>query len=378
MKFLLVSDILMRDHDGCNRTIFHLLDRADRSNIDIRVITGEVEGLPDHISMLKLPSLTLPINRDYKVAFPYGISQRINRFIDEFNPDVVHITTPSFLGNYILKICLSRGLKVTTIYHTNYISYLDYYIKGDNIVTDAIKKSLTSNYVKFYNQLDTIFYPTESMRTHLIDIGIDQSKLKIWSRGIDESVFNINNYIPDLSQQVFNNSWPILLFASRLVIEKNISTLIKLYNLIQDENFEANILIIGDGTARPMMELNMPKAKFLGTLSQNELALYYASSDVFVFPSVTETFGNVMVEAMACGLPIVAADAGANPDVVRNDVDGLLVPAMDERLYLEAIKHVLNDKSYYKSNTLNSPLIQSWDNLVASFFEQILPHGQHV
>jgi glycosyltransferase involved in cell wall biosynthesis len=209
------------------------------------------------------------------------------------------------------------------------------------------------------------------MKSHLLEWGLKTENIRIWGRGIDKDIFNIDVKVENLSQKLFKNNDPILLFASRLVWEKNLETLSNLYHFLLKKDLKYNFLIIGDGTAREELEQLMPKAKFLKNVTQKELSVYYASSDLFIFPSDTETFGNVLLEAMCCGLPIVAADGGSNADLVRNYVDGLIVPTNDLKAYEAAISIILLNKNYFSTNALRNPKLLKWDDVVDNFIDQL-------
>ncbi|HMP31716.1 MAG TPA: glycosyltransferase, partial [Saprospiraceae bacterium] len=149
MKVILVADILKRDFDGCNRTLFQLLDRGINSqNIFYFCVAGVFENFPKSIPYTKVPHLTLPFNKDYQIALPYFIDNKVKKIFDEFQPDIVHITTPSLLGRYMQKEALKRGLPVSTIYHTNFVSYADYYVSTKYVVTKAVYNYLVGKYVK--------------------------------------------------------------------------------------------------------------------------------------------------------------------------------------------------------------------------------------
>jgi glycosyltransferase involved in cell wall biosynthesis len=371
MKVLLIADLLIRNHDGCNRTLFQILDKIDKYNIDLKIICGDHTELPLDVEILKVPSITIPFNKDYKAAFPYHIGQKIEDLILDFNPDVIHITSPSLLGFFVQKIAIKYQIKTTTIYHTNFLSYFSYYFKNNNTLIKKIKQTLEQKYIQFYKNFDIVFSPTNLMKSHLLELGLKTENIRIWGRGIDKDIFNIDVKVENLSQKLFKNNDPILLFANRLVWEKNLETLSNLYHFLLKKDLKYNFLIIGDGTAREELEQLMPKAKFLKNVTQKELSVYYASSDLFIFPSDTETFGNVLLEAMCCGLPIVAADGGSNADLVRNYVDGLIVPTNDLKAYEAAISIILLNKNYFSTNALRNPKLLKWDDVVDNFIDQL-------
>ncbi len=366
MKILLVADLLIRNHDGCNRTLFHILDRlVNYPSIELRIICGEYTELPIQCKVLKVPTFTIPFNNDYKAAIPFLMEKSIEQFTTNFNPDIIHLTSPSPLGFLVQKIAKRHHISTTSIYHTNFLSYFSYYFNYPQTLFSKAKEILKSKYKEFYKNIDINYSPTNLMKIHLMEMGVSKANIEVWGRGLDKSIFNDQNKIEDLNNKLFNNNQPILLFASRLVWEKNLKVLADLYHYTEEKAIEYNYLVIGDGSAKKeLMEL-MPKAVFLNNISQKDLTVYYASSDVFVFPSVTETFGNVLLESMACGLPIVAADGGSNTELVRNYTDGLIVPANDIKSYEAAISIVLLNRKHFSENALQNPKLLSWSNLIS-------------
>lgn len=371
MKIVLVADLLIRDFDGCNRTLFHILDQSDKVGFEFLIISGKVKGLDSKFKVLKVPNLTLPINKDYKIAFPYFLRAEVVNAINIFKPDIVHITSPSPLGNFVQNIAKDLILPISTIYHTNFLSYLDYYLPFNSGVFKALRKVLVKTYVEFYNQCNITLAPTEAMKTHLIEEGVNEDLICIWERGIDLSIFNQQKFDIKLKRNLFNNNNPTILFASRLVWEKNLKTLVEIYKKIETEAIPYNMLVVGDGMATKELKALMPNAHFTGNVNQKILAKYYASSDVFVFPSVTETYGNVMVEAMSCGLPVVAANGGSNIDIVSNCYNGMLVEPFNAIEYLKAIKIVLSSKEVFKRNAIHSYSNLSWEKLVFKLRNQL-------
>jgi glycosyltransferase involved in cell wall biosynthesis len=364
MRIVLVADILIRDFDGCNRTLFHILDKSEIAGFEFLIIAGKVKGVSSKFKVIRVPNVTLPINKDYQIAFPYFLKQGVIESIKEFKPDIVHITSPTPLGNFVQNIAKDENLPVSTIYHTNFLSYLDYYFSSNSLIMKSLRKILVKTYVEFYNQCNIILCPTESMKTHLIDEGVKEDLISIWERGIDQSIFNVEAKDKRLIKSIFNNNNPAILFASRLVWEKNLKTLVKIYESSSKSFLPYNFLVVGDGMASNELKKLMPNAHFTGKVSQDDLSRYYASADVFVFPSVTETYGNVMIEAMNCGLPVVAANGGSNVDIVSNCFNGMLVDPFTEEEYLNAIKIVLSNREVFRRNAQYSYNNLSWETLI--------------
>lgn len=374
LNVLLVCDLLIRDYDGCNRTLFHILDRYDKNKVKISIISGKVEGLQSGLKTLKLPNFTIPFNNDYSIAIPYLVSSQIQQFIDEINPDVIHITSPSPLGNHVLSLAQKRKIPVSTIYHTDFIGYVSYYVSHYNPLKDVIKQFLSSVAKKFYNGCDIVFAPTQFAKNYLVDIGIESSKIQIWERGIETSIFSKKIDRRIQIRNLLNIKKPIIFFASRLVWEKNLETLIGIYNFSINAGNKYQFVLAGDGVASLELKVKMPQALFLGNLEQQELSDWYNAADVFVFPSITETFGNVIIEAMSCGLPVIAANGGGSVSLIKHEQNGILVSPLKVEEYYFYIEKMIHDQ-IFKDRLIENGLAftssLSWPTLIQNFFQSL-------
>ena len=177
-----------------------------------------------------------------------------------------------------------------------------------------------------------------------------------------------------MHQKIVKNKRPNVLFASRLVWEKNLKTLIEIYKKNQQSDLPFNLIIAGDGIASQSLKNAMPEAHFVGKVSHSVLSKLYASCDAFVFTSISETYGNVVVEAMASGLPCVIADGGGSASFITNNINGFKVSPNDANQYLIAINRVLSDKKMkvrFISNGLEYVKGLDWESLANKYFDLI-------
>jgi glycosyltransferase involved in cell wall biosynthesis len=369
MRVAFVAEILIKDFDGAARTMFQLIERIPTEGFTFRFFSGMVQKDMEMLTH-QVPTLRVPGNETYRFALPWGAGLR--RELDRFKPDVIHIATPSLLGNYALKYAKKKGIPVISIYHTHFISYMDYYLKKLPNLVPLSKKFVASTYRKFYNSCQMIYVPSPSMVEQLIALGIDASRMKIWKRGIDLSLFSPSKRNLDYIRKTTGNSQKNILFSSRLVWEKNLHVLLNLYQ--QVENLPYNILVAGSGVAEEELKKRMPSAYFLGHLNHEDLSILYASADVFFFPSVTETFGNVVLEAMASGLPAVIANGGGSKDFIVEGVNGYLCPPEDTEQYLIRIKSLLEDDDLRKKMGTNAQAYSQdfdWESLAQTYFKDL-------
>ncbi|UOE49067.1 glycosyltransferase family 1 protein [Mucilaginibacter sp. SMC90] len=368
------AEILIEDFDGAVRTMYQLIKRIDRNVFEFLFVYG---AGPDSIAgfeSLKVPALTLPINTGYTMAIPALVMSELKEEVDNFFPDIIHIATPSLLGSFALKYANQRGLPVISIYHTHFISYIDYYLKHVPFLISKVKQIMAESHRFFYNQCDQVYVPSIAMKDELIDIGVDTYRMKLWQRGMDTNLFSPRHKSSKALMALTGNNNPTILFASRLVWEKNLETLFEIYAIMKDRNPEVNFVIAGDGIARKACETRMPDAVFTGKVNHKTLSVLYASSTLFLFPSVSETYGNVVLEAMASGLPCIVADGGGSKDFIEQGINGFKCEPYNAACYVERIELLL------KSNSLREQFIEeglqysgrlSWEHLASVYFDEL-------
>jgi glycosyltransferase involved in cell wall biosynthesis len=201
----------------------------------------------------------------------------------------------------------------------------------------------------FYGQLDTIFVNSEQYRQSWIDRGIDPAKLKILPRGLDTSLFNPTRSEPDFWKQFGSNGAGLrLLFVGRVSKEKDLDILVQAFRHLRQEKIPVQLSIVGHGPYSAALAEIMPEACYTGYLNGTELARAYASSDIFVFPSTTDTFGNVILEAQAAGLPVIVSDVGGPRELVTDGVNGFITKAHDVAAFTVAICRLIEDEPLRK------------------------------
>lgn len=374
IKVALFAEILIKDFDGAARTFFQLIDRIDREEFSYLFVYGNGPEQFRDFKSVKTPRLRLPVNDDYSLALPALTKQRLYTQLDEFAPDVIHITTPSALGFFALRYAQKRNIPVISIYHTHFLAYIPYYFKNLPFLVKPVMNWMAGAMLRFYNSCDKIYVPTPSMLRSLEQIGINTKRMTLWQRGINVKLFNPAHRNSKFIQKVTGNNRKNILFASRLVWEKNVQALIGLASLIDTLSLPYNMIIAGDGAAMKDMQRQMPHTYFLGKQDHEALATLYASADVFVFPSISETYGNVVTEAMASGLPCVIANGGGSADLVSHGIDGFKCDPMNPEEYLRYIRQLLEDPELYgqiRANALASVQQLSWDALANRYFDDV-------
>ena len=367
-KVAFFADTLKEDLDGAVRTMYQIINRIPRNEFEFLFIVGEKPLDTKGHKFFKTPSVKLPFNDDYRMSLSIIKNNQIKETLDNFKADVIHIATPSLLGNHAMKYARKNHIPVISIYHTNFLSYVQYYFKDLGFLKNGTEKFLQSFFQKFYNSCDRLLVPTDTMISELKNIGILESLMVKWPRGLNHKIFR-----PDDKQEVIYGTDKFkILFASRLVWEKNLETLLNIYNTAVELNLPYEFIIAGDGVAREKLQSEMPEALFLGNISQNYLADLYRDADLFLFPSISETYGNVVVEAMACGLPCVLANGGGSRDLVIDGENGFLCEAYDIMSYIDRIEELRSSidlRNTISRNAVSSTQDLQWDLLIDKYFE---------
>jgi len=374
VKIAFFAEILIEDFDGASRTMFQLIHRIPADAFEFLFICGVGPDTIEGFECMRIPAATIPINKTYKMAIPWFSGARMRKKLRDFQPDIVHIATPSLLGEFALKYANQHHIPVLTIYHTHFISYVDYYLKSSPRLAAWIRSLIARSQHKFYDRCDRVYVPSEEMRLALLSWDVAPQRLQLWQRGIDTQLFSPKKKNKSVVQKLVGNELPVILFASRLVWEKNLETLCNIYQLSQDRHLPFNFLVVGDGVALEACQRRMPKAIFAGKVDHEQLSVLYASSDVFLFPSISESYGNVVIEAMASGLPCVIADGGGSRNFIQQGKNGFLCQPNQADDYLDKITMVLQDAGLHQqfvSEGLRYSQSFSWNDLAATYFKDL-------
>ncbi|TSE35044.1 glycosyltransferase family 4 protein [Tepidimonas charontis] len=244
-------------------------------------------------------------------------------------PDLVHIATEGPLGWSALRVARKLRLPLSTDFRTQFHAYSRHYGLG------WMEKSILGYLRHFHNQADCTFVPTEALRAQLAGWGFE--RLCVAPRGVDAERFS-----PRWRSAALRAAWSasadarIVLYVGRLAAEKNLDLLVRAYEAMRAHDPAWRLVVVGDGPERGALQARCPTAVLTGALSGMALAEAYASADVFIFPSQTETFGNVVTEALASGVPVLAFDLAGAHTLVQSGRNGVLVPPGDERAFVRA------------------------------------------
>ena len=374
IKIAFFAEILIEDFDGASRTMFQIIRRIDQQQFEFLFICGKGPSELLGYECVRIPTITLPFNKHYSMAIPYLAETQLKNKLADFAPDVIHIATPSLLGHFALDYARAAKLPTLTIYHTHFVSYIDYYLSKLPFLIKLAKARLSDAQKKFYNKCEMVYVPSETIAKEMQEMGINPARLKIWKRGINTNLFSPQKRNTASLRAIVGNDNPNILFVSRLVWEKNLETLFRIYDYCQSRSLNYNFIIAGDGIAMKSCKQRMQKATFTGSLQHEKLAEVYASADVFLFTSISETYGNVVLEAMASGLPCVIADGGGSGDFITQGDNGFKCPPENEACYVEKVEAILNDKmlgKQFSEKGRSYSLELDWNKLTDIYFEDL-------
>lgn len=300
MKVLIISDAWHPQINGVVRTYEHLLRELEKKDIDVQVF-GPAH-FPATLPMPFYPEIRLVL-RPYK---------RLKRLIEEYAPDKIHIATEGPLGWAGRKYCLKKNMPFTTSYHTQ---FPDYIARRFAWLLPPLYKAAHQSAIRFvrnfHNASSTVMVSTPSLEQQLLDWGF-QRPMKRLSRGVDTNLF-----YPGPKTLFSDMKRPIALYVGRLAIEKNLDDFLKM-------PWPGSKIMVGDGPLRRKLAARFPDILFTGAKQGRELAAHYRSADIFVFPSKTDTFGIVLIEALACGLPVAAYNVMGPKDIITDTELGAL------------------------------------------------------
>ena len=339
MRIAIYAGMFIQDFDGATKTLFELIGSLRRQHAEVEIWSFSNKpdrrcGVPVH----KVAAIPMPFYPEYKFAFP---GPRLFLGLRRFKPDLIHLTVPDAIGMSLALYARTKRIPLLISYHTDFISYLEernlwYLIRPWRPLLRW-----------FYNSADSLLVPGKESAAKLAAAGIQPAS--IWSRGLPEGCFS-----PSFRSESLRRRWgaegkKVILFSGRFAWFKGLQVFIEVYNFFKkDKNPQPVFVLIGRGPLEDDLRNQMPDAVFPGYLTGEELAAAYASSDILLFPSSTETFGNVTQEAIASGLPAVVSDQGGCQEIVRRTGGGLVARAGDGFSFYQECLRLINDEEFRK------------------------------
>ena len=366
LRIAFVSETYPPEVNGVALTMARVVEGLHRRNHDVQLVRPRQEareaaeqGVRFHEVLMR----GLPIPRYPHLRMGAPSKRALVKLWSLRRPDVVHIATEGPLGWSALQAALHLRLPVCSDFRTNFHAYSRHYGVG------WLRKPIMAYLRKFHNQTQCTMVPTEGLRRDLADAGFRH--LTVVARGVDTALFH-----PARRSEALRTTWGadpddlVIVHVGRMAPEKNLDTLLAGYARLREQHPRVRLVLVGDGPLRAELQVQWPDVVFAGQRSGEDLAAHFASADLFLFPSLTETFGNVVTEALASGLPVVAYDYAAAAQLIRDGENGRLVPFGDRDAFLrtaEALSGAPVLRQRMSKAAVQTAAGWSWDGIVEHF-----------
>ena len=340
LRIAVVTETWPPEVNGVAMTLAKLVQGLSHRNHDVQLIRPrqtKTDSPMNDTSLEEVLMRGMPIPRYPELKLGLPSKKTLVKTWTLRRPDVVHIATEGPLGWSALQAAKVLKLPVTSDFRTNFQSYSKHYGVG------WLRKPIVAYLRKFHNATACTMVPTRELMRTLSQNGF--ANLKVVSRGVDTKLFNIAKRDTSLrSSWGATDDTKVLISVGRMAPEKNLDQVLKTYDALKSTGQAFKLVMVGDGPLKEQFQKRYPEIIFPGMLSQTNLAAYYASSDLFIFPSQTETFGNVTLEALASGIPVLAFDCAAARDWVQTGVNGWLIAENNPEGFAAQAVTVFNSK----------------------------------
>ncbi len=366
LRVAFVTETYPPEVNGVAMTLAHLVQGLHKRNHDVQLIRprqpgSDACGTSERFHEVLMRGLPVPRYPSLRMGVPS--KRALVRLWSFQRPDIVHIATEGPLGWSALKACEHLKLPVTSDFRTNFHAYSQHYGVG------WLRKPIMAYLRKFHNATQRTFVPTPKLLEDLSECGF--KGLRVVSRGVDTALFHPSKRDPDLRRQ-----WGVegeglaVVCVGRLAPEKNLDLLMRAFDALVTQMPAARLILVGDGPMRLQLQSRRRDLHFAGQRSGEDLARHVASADVFLFPSKTETFGNVVTEALSSAVPVIAFDHAAAAQLIRTDVNGVRVPLEDDQAFVDATVQAAMDRerlARWGQEARKSVLSLDWNSIVAQF-----------
>ena len=358
--------------DGANQALNRLVGYLLRQGVQVRVYSPTVEhpAFPPTGDLVSIPAVPVPGRPEYRM--PIALPASVRRDLKRFNPNIVHVSSPDLVGHRAVTWARRNQVAVVASVHTRFDTYLAYYH------LQALEPLARGIMRRFYQRCEVVMAPAESTALILRAQRMNRD-ITIWTRGIDREQFNPERRDMQWRRSIgIADDEMVIIFLGRVVMEKGLDVFADAIHALAKRGVKYRVLVVGEGPAQPWFEQQLPDAIFTGLLTSDDLARAVASADVFLNPSITETFGNVTLEAMACALPVIAAEATGSTNLVRQDITGTLVDGAESEEFADALEAYARDPALRRRHgnaglavaqtmdwdTINSAVIRAYTHAI--------------
>jgi glycosyltransferase involved in cell wall biosynthesis len=363
LRIALVSGNYNYVRDGANQALNRLVGYLLRQGAQVRAYSPTVEkpAFPPTGDLVSLPSFALPGRDEYRM--PLGLPRSVRKDLAAFRPNIVHIASPDIAAHRAVSWARRRDVPAIASVHTRFETYLSYYH------LEPLEPAVRAILRRLYRRCDALLVPAQSTAAVLRAQRMNRN-IAMWARGVDREQFHPGRRDPEWRRSLgIADDDLAVVFLGRVVMEKALDVFADTADELTRRGVPHKALVIGEGPARAWFQQRLPQAIFTGQLEGPELAHALASGDVLLNPSVTEAFGNVTLEAMACALPVVAAEATGATNLVRDGETGVLVEPGDIAAFADAIAAYAADPALsarHGEAGLAFARTQDWDRINAA------------
>jgi glycosyltransferase involved in cell wall biosynthesis len=375
LRVAFVTETYPPEVNGVALTMARLVNGLHRRNHDVQLVRprqeqGEEAGKTARFEEVLTRGMPIPRYPNLRMGLPS--KRALVQMWSMHRPDVVHIATEGPLGWSALNAAIHLKLPVCSDFRTNFHAYSRHYGVG------WLHRPIMAYLRKFHNRTLTTMVPTDALKRELEGNGFKH--LKVVSRGVDTRQFSPLKRSAELRERWgVRSSDLVVAYVGRIAAEKNLGVLNEAFQAIVRTMPSARLLFVGDGPQRAEMQARWPEAIFAGQRSGEDLATHYASADLFIFPSQTETFGNVVTEALASGLPVLAFDHAAAAQLIHTHDNGVVVPCDNTAAFVRAGVSLAGEATWRRDMGLRAretALALSWDSIVERFEDVLISATQ--
>jgi glycosyltransferase involved in cell wall biosynthesis len=365
LRIAVVTETYPPEINGVAITISHMVEGLRRRHVVelIRPRQNKQDSAKTELTLQEVLVRGIPIPRYPGLKLGLPAKRQLIKLWTGQRPDVVHLVTEGPLGSSALAAARKLGIPISSDFHTNFHSYSQHYGFG------WLQKTVAGYLRSFHNRTDTTLVPTRELRNTLAQDGYQN--LQVVARGVDTTLFHPGKRSEKLRQQwgVANGELAVI-YVGRISAEKNMPLVLRTFEAMQACNPKLKLVLVGDGPVRAEMQRHNPEYIFAGMRTGEDLAAHYASGDIFLFPSMTETYGNVTVEAMASGLAVVAYRYAAAAEHIAHEENGLHAEFGNEDEFMRLACGLANDAARVekmREQSHQTMLKLDWQNIVNEF-----------
>lgn len=365
-RISIVTETYAPEVNGVAHTLATLVEGMRQRGIQVQVIRPRQHktDLGDQ-QTLTLPGLPIPGYPELKFGLPFY--NRVKRAIAEFSPQAIYVATEGPLGWAACRAADKLKIGVVSGFHTNFHQYGKHYRLG-------LIENLGYRYMRwFHNNTAATLVPTQAQADELTEHGFE--RVGVLSRGVNSEQFSPAHRNPELRRQWgVSDDTPVLLYVGRIAAEKNLQLVVRTYEEIHNQDNSIKLVLVGDGPELEAIRQRHPDVICAGIQRGATLAEYYASGDLFLFPSLTDTFGNVVTEALASGLGVVSFDYAAAHEHTEDGISAMLAPFGDEQAFIRSALSLSERPNHLRQIRQNARAIAesiSWDSIINDFLQHL-------